>query len=136
MTCQAHEASNKDGAVEHPEHCFEQRQRRMAGSDIGVRESCKSSFLCQRRWISDMGLYIAQTTDGSTTIIKVDGRLEGEGVEELNRVCRDLVPPFVLELTHLQQADTAGLQLINTLADAGVDLRGVSPYIALLLDRT
>ena len=83
-----------------------------------------------------MGLYIAQTTDGSTTIIKVDGRLEGEGVEELHRVCRDLVPPFVLELTHLQHADTAGLQLINTLADAGVDLRGVSPYIALLLDRT
>ena len=83
-----------------------------------------------------MGLYISQTTDGSTTIIKVDGRLVGEGVEELKRVCRDLVPPFVLELTDLQQADAAGLQLINCLADAGGELRGASPYIALLLDRT
>ena len=82
-----------------------------------------------------MGLYIAQTHEGSTTIIKVDGRLEGEGVAELHRVCQDLTSPYVLQLTHLQQADAAGLRLINTLADAGVDLRGVSPYIALLLDR-
>ena len=34
-----------------------------------------------------MGLYISQTTDGSTIIIKVDGHLEREGVGELERIC-------------------------------------------------
>ena len=82
-----------------------------------------------------MGLYITQKTEGSATIIKVDGRLNGQGSRELARICRALDAPFVLDLTDLRHAGTHGLRLIHSLVDAGVQLVGVSPYIALLLDR-
>jgi hypothetical protein len=35
--------------------------------------------------------------------------------------------------TSLQRVDAEGIALLNALADAGAQLRGVSPYIALLL---
>jgi hypothetical protein len=43
--------------------------------------------------------------------------------------------PLALDLTYLWWVDGAGITLLNTLADAGAQLRGVSPYIALLLGR-
>jgi ABC-type transporter Mla MlaB component len=82
-----------------------------------------------------MLLRITQTTEGPTTVIRIDGQLVGDGVAELARVSQAAVPPMALDLTHLQQADADGLALLNALADAGAHLRGVSPYIALLLDR-
>ena len=82
-----------------------------------------------------MLLRITQTTEGPTTVLKIDGRLGGAGVAELARVAHAAVPPLVLDLTHLQQADADGLALLQALARAGAHLRGVSPYIALLLDR-
>jgi hypothetical protein len=42
---------------------------------------------------------------------------------------------LALDLTDLRWVDAAGITLLNTLADAGAQLRGVSPYIALLLGR-
>ena len=53
----------------------------------------------------------------------------------LLRVAQAARVPLALDLTHLQQADADGIALLNALADAGAPLRGVSPYIALLLDR-
>jgi ABC-type transporter Mla MlaB component len=82
-----------------------------------------------------MLLRITQTTEGPTTVITIDGQLVGDGVAELARVSQAAVPPMALDLTHLQQADADGIALLNALADAGAHLRGVSPYIALLLDR-
>jgi ABC-type transporter Mla MlaB component len=82
-----------------------------------------------------MLLRITQTTEGPTTVIRIDGQLVGDGVAELARVSQAAVPPMALDLTHLQQADADGIALLNALADAGAHLRGVSPYIALLLDR-
>jgi ABC-type transporter Mla MlaB component len=82
-----------------------------------------------------MRLRITQTTEGPTTVITIDGQLVGDGVAELARVYQAAVPPMALDLTHLQQADADGIALLKALADAGAQLRGVSPYIALLLDR-
>ena len=82
-----------------------------------------------------MLLRITQTTEDSTTVIRIDGRLVGDGVAELARVAQAAVPPLALDLTHLRQADADGIALLQALVDAGVRLRGVSPYIALLLAR-
>jgi len=82
-----------------------------------------------------MRLRITQTTEGPTTVITIDGQLVGDGVAELARVYQPAVPPIVLNLTHLQQVDADSIALLRALADAGAHLRGVSPYIALLLDR-
>lgn len=80
-------------------------------------------------------LRITRTTDGSTTVLSIEGRLVGAGVTELKRICQGATPPIAIELTHLQWVDALGSSTLNALADAGVELRGVSPYIALLLDR-
>jgi hypothetical protein len=54
---------------------------------------------------------------------------------ELARVYQAAVPAMAFDLTHLQQADADGLARLKALADAGAQPRGVSPSIALLLDR-
>jgi hypothetical protein len=59
-----------------------------------------------------------------------------EGVVELERLCQTVPSPLALDLTDLRWADAAGIRLLNTLADTGAQLRGVSPYIALLLGRS
>ena len=82
-----------------------------------------------------MLLRITQTTEGRTTVITIAGQLVGDGVAEMARVAQAARVPLALDLTHLQQADADGIALLNALADAGALLRGVSPYIALLLDR-
>jgi hypothetical protein len=56
-------------------------------------------------------------------------------VAELARVAQAAGSPLALDLTHLQQADADGIALLQALVDAGAHLRGVSPYITLLLDR-
>ena len=66
-------------------------------------------------------------------VIQVDGRLDGDGVAELEKVCRDAKQPVTLDLTHLQSADNAGVELLRTLAEEGAVLHGASPYIRLLL---
>ncbi|HEY5865272.1 MAG TPA: hypothetical protein VI542_06925 [Candidatus Tectomicrobia bacterium] len=81
-----------------------------------------------------MLLRITQTTEDRTTVLTIAGQLVGDGVTELARVAQAAGPPLALDLTHLQQADADGIALLNAFADAGVPLRGVSPYIALLLD--
>ena len=54
-----------------------------------------------------------------------------------NLKCASMVPsPLALDLTYLWWVDAAGIKLLNTLAEAGAQLRGVSPYIALLLGRS
>jgi hypothetical protein len=41
--------------------------------------------------------------------------------------------PLPPDLTYLQRVDAEGIALLNALADAGAQLRHVSPYIALRL---
>jgi anti-anti-sigma regulatory factor len=82
-----------------------------------------------------MQLRITQTTDGPTTVVSVEGRLVGAGVAELERVCQGATPPIAIDLTYLQWMDAQSISMLNALADAGAELRAVSPYISLLLDR-
>ena len=78
---------------------------------------------------------ITQHSEDSLTVVTIHGSLDREGVAELERLCQGAPAPLALDLTYLWWVDAAGITLLNTLADAGAQLRGVSPYIALLLGR-
>ena len=82
-----------------------------------------------------MLLRITQTTEGSTTVLRIAGQLVRDGVAELARLAQAAAPPLALDLTDLRQVDAAGIALLQALIEAGARVRGVSPYIALLLDR-
>lgn len=41
---------------------------------------------------------------------------------------------YVLDLSELQSADGAGSKRLHELASEGVEMRGVSPYVRLLID--
>ena len=75
------------------------------------------------------------TASGRTeTIVSVSGRLEGAGVEELMRVCRSIGGEFVLDLTGVRSADPEGIDAIRELTSRSATLRGVSPFMRLLLE--
>src|SRR5262245_16610855 len=79
---------------------------------------------------------ITQHNEGSLTVVTIHGSLGGEGVAELERLCQRVSSPLALDLAYLRWVDAAGITLLNTLADAGAQFRGVSPVIALLLGRS
>jgi ABC-type transporter Mla MlaB component len=83
-----------------------------------------------------MLLRITPQHEGALTVIAIDGHLVRDGVAELERLCQGVTAPLALDLTYLQRVDAEGIALLNTLADAGAQLRGASPYIALLLGRS
>ena len=81
-----------------------------------------------------MTVRIDTTTEGSKTIVSVAGRLEGPGVRELLRTCCSIAGEFVLDLAGLRSADPEGIEAIQKAVSGGAKLRGVSPFIRLLLD--
>ncbi|HLN59025.1 MAG TPA: hypothetical protein VK416_10725 [Thermoanaerobaculia bacterium] len=81
-----------------------------------------------------MLLRINEERLGDTTVVHVAGRLVGAGVEELSRSCRTAIGPVRVELSGLLEADEVGLSLLRSLAESGVELAGVSPFIQLLLN--
>lgn len=80
-----------------------------------------------------MALRLTVSAREDLTVIRVDGRLAGDGVAELKRAYRTARRPLVLDLTHLATADDAGVLALRRLASEGVHLLGTSPYVALLL---
>lgn len=76
---------------------------------------------------------ITATEEPRGTLVRVDGWLGGEGVAEFMRVMESARRPVKLLLSDLRGADAAGLSLLRRLADQGLDLDGVSPYVRLML---
>ena len=81
-----------------------------------------------------MTVRIETTSEGSKTVVSVAGRLEGSGVREFLRTCRSITGEFVLDLTGLRSADADGIDAIHKAVSGGAELRGVSPFIRLLID--
>ena len=71
-------------------------------------------------------------THASNTV-RIEGRLEGEVLAELDRVCRAVPGDLVLDLSALLSADERGLAALRALAAGGARMIGASPYIQLLL---
>jgi anti-anti-sigma regulatory factor len=67
-------------------------------------------------------------------LVQIDGRLEEEGLPELERTLAWLTGPVRLELAGLTSVDGAGLDALRALRARGLSLHGASPYVALLLD--
>ena len=63
----------------------------------------------------------------------LDGRLDADGVAELERVVAELSRPLRLQLTGLRSMDEAGLEALRVLRAGGIALTGASPYFRLLL---
>jgi anti-anti-sigma regulatory factor len=79
-------------------------------------------------------LRIEIADEGSTPVVLVAGRLLGSAADELAKACDRMDGPFTLDLAEVLSADAAGIGLLCALRRAGTELRGLSPYLRLLLD--
>ena len=68
-------------------------------------------------------------------VLQIAGQLAGVGVLELERECRAAGLPIALDLSNLRWADSDGVQSLKTFVDKGAQLRGMSPYVKMLLKR-
>ena len=84
--------------------------------------------------LSDLMIHIAQSAEGKKNVLRVEGWLQDEAVAELQRVAEAAGSDVALDLSELRMADKRGVETLRGLADRGIELRGVSPLIALLLD--
>ena len=82
---------------------------------------------------SPVTIRISKTADDRQTVLKVDGRLKADDVEELTRAYRSVQGASVLDLSELQSADREGVEILRELVAMGAEIRGASPYIELLL---
>lgn len=76
---------------------------------------------------------ITVTEGPSSTLVRVDGWLAGEGVAEFVRVLESAAAPVRLSLRDLRGADASGLSVLRRLADRGATLEGLSTYVRLML---
>jgi ABC-type transporter Mla MlaB component len=76
---------------------------------------------------------ITKTVDDRQTVLKVDGRLKADDVEELSRAYQSVQGAPALDLSELQSADRDGVAILRELVSLGAEVRGASPYIELLL---
>ncbi len=80
-----------------------------------------------------MTIHVSEAKHSSGTVLKVDGHLKAGDVAELTQACRLANNLNTLDLSDLQSADKAGLEILRELASLGVQLRNASPYIELLM---
>ena len=83
-----------------------------------------------------MEIRIDISSEGSKTIVFIAGRLSGVSVAQLRKACDPIKGAFVVDLSDLLFADDQGIDVIRAIADKGAEVRGVSPFIQLLLDDT
>lgn len=83
---------------------------------------------------SSMQLRIVVSLEDLRRLVKVDGRLDAEGVPELEKVTRDESAALCLDLSGLRLADGEGIAALLRLQEAGAVIQGASPYLRLLLE--
>jgi hypothetical protein len=82
-----------------------------------------------------MSIRITIRPESEVTIIKIDGWLSPDDIQELARTLEEVGTPAALDLTDLQSVDRSSVALLRQSIAAGTELRGVSPYIELLLQK-
>ena len=73
---------------------------------------------------------ITVAEERSVRRIRVEGRLSGEEVAELDGVIGDDPSAVCLELSNLRSADAPGLAALRRLRATGIEMRGASPHLA------
>ncbi len=81
-----------------------------------------------------MTFRISSFSDKNNTTIRVEGRLDAEGVEDLQKEIQGVAAPVQLDLSNLQSADAAGVRALRSCSAKGVKLAGASTYIRQLLE--
>jgi ABC-type transporter Mla MlaB component len=81
-----------------------------------------------------MSVRITTITERTQTVLKVDGRLERDDVDELMRLVQGLDGPAALDLAELQTVDREALVLLREILSLDIEIRAVSPYVKLLLE--
>lgn len=76
---------------------------------------------------------ITTLVNGEETTIRVEGRLEGNGLSELQHLIRLANGTVALDLSGLLSVDAVGAQELRELSKRGVELRSPSAYIRQLL---
>jgi len=67
--------------------------------------------------------------------VHLAGRLGREHTAELLRICDEAPGPLRVDLANLVSADPTGLEALVGLEGRGAELTGISPYLALRLER-
>ena len=80
-----------------------------------------------------MSIRITTIREPETTVLKIDGRLKSDDMEELVRIFREVARPVALDLTDLQSVDRTFVALLREAIAGGMELRAASPYVELLL---
>jgi anti-anti-sigma regulatory factor len=81
-----------------------------------------------------MNIRIDKESEGTSTVLHVAGRLAGDALTQLTGACEPMDRHYVLDLSKLMFADDAGAELIRALCERGVEIRGSSPFIKLLIN--
>ncbi len=81
-----------------------------------------------------MALRISSLVEGTTRVVRIEGRLEKEFVPDLWAESRGADKTLRLDLSGLQSADRAGIRALRSLRAEGAVLAGASPYVRELLD--
>lgn len=76
---------------------------------------------------------ISTSRNSRGEVVLIAGRLDAEGVADLERVVAERSGALRVDLADLRSADEAGLEALRALRARGVALTGVSPYFRLLL---
>lgn len=77
-----------------------------------------------------MTAHITVSQDRNRRLIRVEGRLSDEEIDELEQAIGDDPTNACLELSELRSADEAGLSLLRRLQRRGSELRGLPPHLA------
>jgi hypothetical protein len=84
-------------------------------------------------------LKITESIQGTTTTLRVEGKLRRGEVAELVRACRERLDrpwSLVLDVRAVQFIDEFGVAAVRELMRRGVEVKGCSPLVACLLKET
>ena len=80
-----------------------------------------------------MVVRITKLNGSKPSVLKVDGLLEAADVGVLQHECASVAGAVTLDLSELRSADGGGVDAIRFLESQGAKLRGLCPYLELLL---
>jgi len=81
-----------------------------------------------------MSIRIDIETKGTVDIVYVSGRLVMSTTKQLTDVCEPMEGNNVLDLSKLRFIDNEAVEVIRSLRKKGVEIRGASTFINLLID--
>ena len=81
-----------------------------------------------------MSVRITAYHGGNESTIRIEGRLDVDGVPDLRREVEVAGGTIRLDLSGLTSADAGGVKALLELSESGARLRGATAYIRQLLD--